>query len=284
MIDWTVLAALATAASAVVVAFQTYYTRKAAEQTKEAADQTARAVEVAVRSAEGTEAALVEAAKSRLDARAPLIRVLLDEPEPSPLQPSTTGGRAQPCPPGTEFRLPRDREEPLVLRVGGRVANLGEDVATVQLNVPLVVRGDHQKTRPSLSSTLVELDPGTGVTFELEEARPLAAWVENWQGPDHHLIIGQVVCSDPYDDGIIDRWTIELGGRPVEPIPGEDGGWRTRNAVGLPPVESPSTRLRHERLYYVSKYADKLLTRTGHELQALERGRAATSSSGASNT
>lgn len=240
MIDWTALAAVATALSAIVVAFQTYYTRKAAEQTKEAAGQTARAVEVSVRSAEGTEAALVEAAKGRLDARAPLIRVLLDEPEPYPLQPSTTGGRAQQCPSGTEFRLPRDREEPLILRVGGRIQNRGTDVAVVYLNAPLVVLGDHPKIRPVLAAMLVGLEPGTGVTFEVDDVRPLATSVQSWNAALPPSTVGQVSCSDSYDDGVVDRWIIRLDGRPVEPIPGEDEGWRTRNVAGMPPVEPPT--------------------------------------------
>ena len=40
------------------------------------------------------------------------------------------------------------------------------------------------------------------------------------------VIVGEVISSNHLDDGVIDLWRIELTGRPVEPVPGEAGGWR----------------------------------------------------------
>lgn len=261
MTDWSAVSAVATAVSAMVVAAQTWFTRKAAEKTAAAAEATHRA-------AMGTEATLVEAVKARLDARAPRLRVFVEDPEHVPREPSASGGEPQPLPTSTTFRMPRDAEQLLLLRVSGWIINEGSDAAQVQLgNLTLVDEGTTEIRLRVLAANTILLRAGDLARFQLEEARPLSQWIDNWKAgnsypmvPPPSIILGEVICSDSYDDGVLDRWRIELTGRPVAPIPKEEGGWQLQLPPGMPPLDPPTAAVRPQpRTYYRSKEADELL-------------------------
>jgi len=93
------------------------------------------------RAADGTEATLMEAVKARLDARAPRLRVLIEQPEPVPREPSSMwGAEPQPLASNTTYRMPRDHERQLLLRTAGQIINDGPDIIIqVQLHPPLTL-------------------------------------------------------------------------------------------------------------------------------------------------
>lgn len=260
---WAAVAALATSISACVIAVQTYYTRQAAQETAAAAKAT-------LLSAEGAAATLVEAAKARLDARAPRVRVFVDAPDATPMEPSTGGGEPQPLPTSSTFRTPRDEQHPLGLRVEGTIINASDEPVSVQLNMPAVVTSHDPMTQVSevQSATVAVMEPAASLRFRLAEARPLQEWINNWNAgcngePPTSIIVAEITCSDSYDDGVLDRWRIDLTGRPVEPIQGEDGGWKGRNTPGMPPVDPPTSVVHHQRTYYRSKRASQVLAEVG---------------------
>lgn len=136
------------------------------------------------RAAAGTEATLMEAVKARLDARAPWLRVLIEEPEPVPREPSSTwGAEPQPLPSNTTYRMPRDHERQLLLRTAGQIINDGPDIIQVQLHPPLTLaEAPNADLRPRVQyAHTVLLRPGASAPFRLEEARPLHEWINNWE-------------------------------------------------------------------------------------------------------
>ena len=101
-----VAAAGAASLSALVVAWQAFETRRAANAAVASLDLTRSAQGAAEQSLAAAVQLASEAARSRRDARAPLINVRLQsEPDWPPLQPSSFG-KPQPLR-GTKFRVPK---------------------------------------------------------------------------------------------------------------------------------------------------------------------------------
>lgn len=43
------------------------------------------------------------------------------------------------------------------------------------------------------------------------------------------MLSGEIVVDDSFDNGIVDSWRIELGGRPLEAVAGRMQLWRFEN-------------------------------------------------------
>jgi hypothetical protein len=248
----TVLAAVATTASAVVIAWQAWETRRTAAATE-------KTLVVGQESLSTSKALAVEALRTRLDARGQALRVHVAPPAWPPLQPSDFGD-AQPLPHGHTYRMSRDRDEQLVLRAELEIRNEGNRDATLVLIPPLRPQGESGPYPPHGYQRVVPR--GGRLQATLEEARPISQWVQNWDDaqagrPPSVVIVAEIVCSDGFDEGVIDRWRIELTGRPIRPIDGDDSGWALNHQLDAAPRPISATVPPQERLYYLSKRADQ---------------------------
>lgn len=245
-IEWfiavsTGASALATATAAAVVARQTFWTR--------------RAVEVAEGGTKLSQTMAVEATKTRLDLRAVHIIVQSQgEVEWPPLEPSDFG-QPQPVQVGRTYHLPGDGNERLLLRVPILIYNHSDH------RVALMISGMvPQDWIPSqrVPETLV-VDPEEYAVYFFQVSRSVAEWAEGYRNapdvgvPEAH---GTVGYSDPYDDGVIDEWTLVLAGRPVVPVPNKDGLWQiaTEQRLDIPSMPSAVGLVRPmTRRYFASK-------------------------------
>lgn len=248
----TVLAAVATTSSAVVIAWQAWETRRTAAATE-------KTLTVGQESLSTSKALAVEALRTRLDARGQAVRIHIAEPEWPPPQPSDFGD-PQPLPYGTTFRMSRDREVPLMLRATVEIVNEGDRDATLNLHPPLRPVGESGPFPPYGYERV--LPRGGHLEATLEEARPIVQWVQNWEDAQagklpSAIIVAEVICSDGFDEGIVDRWRIELTGQPIRPMEGDDSGWALNHQLDSAPRPVSAVVLPQERLYYLSKRADQ---------------------------
>jgi len=246
-LDWfiavsTGTSALATASAAAFVARQTFWTR--------------RAVEVAENGTMLSQTMAVEATKARLDARAVHITVQPTNPvEWPPLEPSDFG-QPQPVQIGRTYHLPSDGEQRLLLRVPIRIRN-HSDQSVVVMTSGLV---PHDWLPSQALPQELELGPRDFNVMYFQVSRSIAEWAEGYRNaadvgvPEAN---GTVGYSDPYDDGVIDEWTLVLAGRPVVPVPKKDGLWQiaTEQRLDIPSMPSAVGLVRPmTRRYFASKF------------------------------
>jgi hypothetical protein len=269
--DWTAVAAVATATatmatsvSAALIAWQAKETRNTAGAARESVDVGRASVEVG-------QNVVTEAIKTRLDARAPKLTVTASSAkgEVARGRPLRDSGRLENAwPREREFRRTADDYKYLSLGAQFGVQNEGDRTVRV------TVSGSIHWLRPNLNiaerisedAVAVDLAPGDACEFRLEDGRPLHEWVEAWEGRRsgdnrHAIRPGRVSCSDPYDDGVIDQWTLEVVAYPVEPKPDDLAAWVLRPTINEPdgpPVVSAFV-LPQQRRYYLSKIGDREL-------------------------
>jgi len=154
----------------------------------------------------------------------------MDSPEWPPLRPPAyqLESPAQ-LPPGEQFHLPRDSGSLVMLDAGGRIRNdssMSVVLTTTNLCLegPPRVEGSAGAIAPTWEYPprirQVHLPPGQELSFRLREARPVSEWVENSKAADQGqpgptVIASEVIYSDPFDNGIVDNWRVELTGRPL---------------------------------------------------------------------
>lgn len=248
----TVMAAVATLLSAGVIAWQAVEIRRTAKATE-------KTLRVAQDSLSTSKDLAVEALRARLDARGQAVRVHVAQPAWPPLEPSLSGGEPQPVPLVTTYRMSGESDRPLMLRADLEIVNEGDRVATVNLHPPLRPDGESGPCPPNGYERVVAR--GGRLQARLEEARPVSEWVQNWRDgqegrPPSVIIVAEIVCSDGFDEGVVDRWRIELTGHPIRPIPGDDSGWELNRQLGSANSPLSSTAPPHERMYFLSKSAN----------------------------
>jgi len=197
-----VAAAGAASLSALVVAWQAFETRRAANAAVASLDLTRSAQGAAEQSLAAAVQLASEAARSRRDARAPLIDVRLQgQPVWPPLQPSSFGGEPQPLR-GTKFRVPKDEDQQVLVRQRLLVTN--REAYPVALQATQIV----PEEQPGVMNVpLVHVEPGDTVSLLCQEARSLRAWIgvaeDREAGRPGAEVIGMLWHSDSYDDGVV---------------------------------------------------------------------------------
>jgi hypothetical protein len=253
-VDATVAAAIATSISAGVIAWQAWETRRTAQAARES-------LKVGQESLDTARQLAAEAFRARLDARGQALRVHVAPPEWPPLEPSRYG-EPQPLPGGIEYRMPRDADRRVMLRARLEIRNEGARDAKIALHPPLIPEGEPGPP-PSTGYERV-LAPGKRLEARLDEARRVGEWIDSWRRRETSqepgsVIVATIVCSDAFDEGVIDRWRIEMYGTPLRPIPQDDSGWVLNQPTGMPGGTPPlwAWVTPHERLYYISKIRDQ---------------------------
>jgi len=253
---WEVFIAFATGASALGTCAATIVIAYQAIMTK-------RAVDVAQLGADVSRDIAAETIKTRLDARARVsLEVIMNgEVEWPPLEPSDFGD-AQPIPLGTEYHLPRDKAKRLTIRMPVRFQNLTARTLSLQLNQ---LAPTHWLGRERAPSTWT-LDPNAAYDMVVYEERSVEEWaaiyVDRANGLPGAGTNAMISHSDDYEDGVVDRWELELGGTPLSPAldrgdtwllptgPNEDATGRSNIGGVLYPME---------RRYFLSKRQGKRL-------------------------
>ena len=272
MVDWTVVSSVATSAAVLVVAWQAYETRRTAHKTGAAADVASGSLEVARESLKTSRNVVLEATKTRLDSRAPRLKVSAAPTDSERARHRTPvlhrGDIGPEWPRDQEFRRNGDDHQPLTLGAQFEIENEGD------VTVDLSIDGSVNWLRPSppavrfKPSVSVTLAPGQRCEFRLEETRPLHQWIEAWENRPKESqelphIVGEVTCDDSFDDGVIDRWRLEAWCYPIEPRPGDIAAWVLRpQGVGQdpkPPIVTARVG-KVRRKYFFSKEKNEPIT------------------------
>lgn len=164
---------------AVVVAWQSWETRRSAEASERAVDAAERAVAAADEGLDLSRQQVAEAVRTRIDAATPVITVSAPaEPEWPPLEPSGyLGGEPQPIRQGMEPRtwhMPRDRAQEITVRTPVSIKNCSDVMVTV--GVDELTDGAGQRAGHSL-----DLASGEQRDLYFAFTRTIEAWVAIYQ-------------------------------------------------------------------------------------------------------
>lgn len=246
MNEWEVAAAVGTVASAAAAAVAT--------------GLVAWQVRLARRANASAHAVAIDSAKARLDAAAPEldVRVL------APVWPPLCDERDSASHAGSEtvWRLPRDERQTLVGMLTVELTNVGER------DVEVVIGGD---VRPDGEVPDSEWWPGQPIEdfltpggepyrFRLQRTLTIRQWADNRAAqeagrPLPHRIVGTVIAMDRRDEGVTDRWDLEMTGCPIERVPGAEDQWRLTTDASVPQWKilavEPVVR---QRTYWISRH------------------------------
>lgn len=268
--DATWTAAAAAGATGLVIVWQSWASARAAEaaeqgltQSQEAVDRAQASLEVAQASLRVSQVLAIEAERARLDASGPpFLHVSFGRPTWPPwVREGPNQGMAL-LDPARVFHLPRDQKVQLVLRAEGTLTNPSDRAVRVGLYVT-----DHAL----VSGTLVSepggwflLGPNTELRLTLEEAKTIDTWklnYEAWQRNEPNVAkgVGEVIVDDGADNGVHDRYPIEVGGNVLQPAEGFTEAWRLHdpNPDGQP--AGWATVRPRERVYFRSKVGNQRL-------------------------
>ncbi len=296
MTDWTQVGALATGAGAIITGVSAGLIAWQARETRRTADVGQSGVEIGRQSLEVSQALAIDSTKARLDARAPRIFVRSAPTQGEVVMGRSGSGLPQPWPIDRTFRRTEDDYTTLLVGAQIDVTNEGDRsqriciIGAVGASAPTLVSSGSKRARvggyiellrpeganltPNSDQVTIFLAPGESCEFRLTEARTVQQWATCWDAhtkgdANPSKSIGQVTCSDPYDEGVIDRWTIELYGYPIEPIPNDLAGWKVRNGQKNPQVAEVAV-MQQERAYYLSKKENRELGGTSNTDESTE--------------
>lgn len=217
---------------------------------------TARAAQAAERGLAATNRALDEAERGRLDQQGPRTWVAIGEPVWPPKQPSTTGGEPQPFKPGWEFALPGSASHLVILQARGSIRNEGDRTVLVsfhggfrfrKLDLPDGVEWGRREERQRCS-----IAAGETIEFCVEGELN----VQQWTADQPAAIEARISLDDTLDNGVIDTWTVEVGGRPLVLVEGKTNTFAIpkiglRPGLMTPPIDAQVSPRR--RVYWRSK-------------------------------
>ncbi len=254
----SVTALVAAVGAALIVAWQSLETARAASAAEEGLRGAADSLRV-------SQALVIEAESRRLDAAGPRLLVRVNAPEwPPRMGRQHMGSEPAQLQQREVFRLPKDAPRHVTLRVDGFIRNEGD--RTVRVNVhgmrvedsslEAPPGGEVRWTEPGNHE--LDIGPGQNERFRFDDERVASEWIANSEAaeknePQPTAAIGTVIATDDLDNGVIDTWEIELSGRPFDRVADEQGSWRLYHNVmtGEGPMVS---RVRPRvRRYYRSK-------------------------------
>jgi hypothetical protein len=220
----TLAAAVATAVSAIFIAWQIGLTRKSVETTE-------KTLKIAHDEFERGRTLQIEAQRARIDNEMPRLTVtvisqsrqawLPDQTTPDPYSPEH---RADEVEVGHIFQRRTDLDTRVQVAIWIRIANDGPRRALVAVGA---AHADEAHRRE-------ELLIGVGEAQDIWARRihTVREWLhisEQWHaGESHDVNIAEVVYIYPGDVGAIERHTVKQGGSVIEPTPKED--WSVRIA------------------------------------------------------
>jgi hypothetical protein len=251
---WSYLAATISAITAVLfVAFGVYQLIKLRKQVILSSDS----VDAAKRAADAAQEAARETARVRIDEQAPRVLAVMERAQ---WPPRVSRGRTH-MPQANEVRMfdsrslhgaaeagaddyifPEQEQWLMWFTTRGVLINEGRSTARVRLDgearfiegESTLVPGEKILCPPVVGSShgpdyIVRehlLRPGETALFEWADGHQLKEWAAKYdQGTPPECVL-QVTVFDSTEHGVLDRIKVELGARPLEPVPSRQGHWR----------------------------------------------------------
>jgi hypothetical protein len=238
----TAFAAIATTASAIVVGFQAYHTRRSAQASEDA-------VGVA-------QATLRESQMARLEARAPHLHLSVEKYLFGEVTVREGRGTRKPVvtqPSGAVYRTPRDAVKILRTRAKFAVRNNGTEVVELTPSRP-VTDANGEQTRKLLLEPGQKFEGSFLVGNKLEEWIRLSKVQEGLEDGNDLASSFTLTYSGPNDFDLEETMDIEVRGTLVAPVAEEGDGWELQDLLAR---DLTSTLLPTRRKYFVSRTANK---------------------------
>jgi hypothetical protein len=205
-----------------------------------------KGLKAANRSAKAANAAVKEASRARIDAKTPKVIAILDKPLLHVLDtPKSVGSNANQV-----FVMPRMKDDTQYLAVDGTLINEGSATAKVRLNGNARFHDSDDddiifETKITDNTEYI-LPPGEKVKFTWIDGHTIQDWTDAYTNSDppnpHGACFMEIIVSDFLEDGIIDHIFLEMAGRILAPVDGEDGRWKFNDESGLTAIAYPIHR------------------------------------------
>lgn len=201
------------------------------------------------RSSEAAENAVREARRARIDEQSPRVYATLENPMVWGLR-DENGVTVQADP---EYILPAMSENRLLFSVNGEIYNEGKGVARVRLNGngAMFLTDDEADDPMSVGELPASTDervlkPGEKIRFIWSDGQSLANWIDAYKNPSppnpHGACFMEIIVVDYRSDGIIDHIYLEMSGRPIVPVEGDEGRWKHDKADSIVAISYPTHR------------------------------------------
>ncbi len=255
-----ITAAIISAISAAIIAWQAVQTRRS---TQVALD----AVNVARAELEQGEKTREDALRSQIDAEMPRITVTahLHAEATDPQEPRfpvlfADDHRERPeRVTQSEYVLPRDAQKQLSVRATVKIINDGPRHMQATFT-----RLANQSAQPEQ----LDLPPGESTTIGVERVESLARWVElaQWMNgdqtvaPPHEVRVFTLTYRFPGWIGAVENHEVVMGGTVVEPVPGNAAAWRPTHLLRTNESNQRIAELvvqPFERLYFRNRPGDE---------------------------
>ena len=232
---WTVAAFAVAAAGSAIVAWQAWETHRTTELGRQAL--------------EASTSISIDSARSRLDQEAPRVDVYVEGVSVLSAGPSDMPGPH--VEPGARWDLSQDADRSLQVQARVRVKNLMSDRAT-----HLEVTG--LRDRAGVHGTEVLLLPEAELFYLLTATFTLSQWAENWESHEAgrslpNVAEGCVISRDDRDEGVVDRWPLQLAAWPIKPAADSNGTWQLTEGTTGRDWSDIAMRPLRERRYWLSQ-------------------------------
>jgi hypothetical protein len=236
---WAIVAAIATAISAIVVAWQAVETRRSVRQARKSAEQAEISAQAAGDAVRISQEILQESQIGRIDAGVPRVIVRIKNPGTLGVLEDTDRGRER-IPEGHSFVLPGDGRRRLFFRRNIEILNEGPGSVTLNLHQPLELPTDER------TITQRTLAPNERVEGIYTVSRPVQEWIEisepretGQPGPEHAFTVSH---TGPRDAEAVEHIVVATGGTVLERVPDAPTTWQLMKPANVNSVVTPATR------------------------------------------
>jgi hypothetical protein len=229
--SWAVLGAIATSASAIVIAYQSIQTKKSVAAAKQGAEAAAAAVGI-------SQAILQETQLARIDTAIPRLLVIA-EPQ-NPRVDRLTDRGAEQIWPEVIFQLPRDAHQCIAVSVNFSVHSDGPGM------VDLHAYNEESFFVGGVSRTRYGLLPGNDISVAYRISQTVEQWVElaeslkNGESAKPHKF--GLWHRGPNDAEAAESIEIHTRGTVLQEAPHSDGSWQLVPNLLIAPEVQPTIR------------------------------------------
>lgn len=191
-----------------------------------------KALAASQRSSDAAQDAVEEARRARVDEQAPKVVAILDEALVHGLKTKDSFGvNSEPI-----YKMPKMRNDTLLLITTGKLINEGRSTARVRLDGNGACFLGEDDDDPFFVTEIIPakderiLRPGDTVRFAWSDGHTIEDWTDAYNNPSPPNPKGacfmSVTVRDYQEDGVIDHIYLEMSGRPIKAVEGENGRWQ----------------------------------------------------------